>query len=108
MLLLSQMARRLGRPTLPIPSPAVTMLGNTVRRTRLVDFSPGQLRFLEYGRVADSDRLVREFGYTPKYSTEEAFDDFIRGRDMPRLIDPELVAGIESRLMRLATRRRWA
>jgi UDP-glucose 4-epimerase len=102
-LLLSQLVRRLGRPALPIPSPAVSVLGNSFRRTRLVDFSPEQLRFLEHGRVVDTDRLARDFGYTPKYSTEDAFDDFIRGRDLPKIFDPELIAGVEERLLSLSS-----
>jgi UDP-glucose 4-epimerase len=101
-LLLSQLVRRLGRPALPIPSPAVSVLGNSFRRTRLVDFSPEQLRFLEHGRAVDTGRLVSEFGYQPKYSTEDAFDDFIRGRDLTRIIDPALIAGAEQRLLSLA------
>jgi UDP-glucose 4-epimerase len=101
-LLLSQLIRRLGRVALPIPSPAVSLLGNSFRRTRLVDFSPEQLRFLEHGRVVDTSRLVRDFGYQPRYSTEDAFDDFIRGRDLPKIIDPALVTGAEERLLSLA------
>jgi UDP-glucose 4-epimerase len=100
-LLLSQLVRRLGRPTLPIPSPAVSLLGNSFRRTRLVDFSPEQLRFLEHGRVVDTNRLVRDFGYQPKYSTEDALDDFIGGRELSKIIDPALVAGAEERLLSL-------
>jgi UDP-glucose 4-epimerase len=100
-LLLSQLVRRLGRPALPIPSPAVSLLANSFRRTRLVDFSPEQLRFLEHGRVVDTSRLARDFGYRPKYSTEDAFDDFIRGRDLPKLIDPDMIAGVEQRLLSL-------
>jgi UDP-glucose 4-epimerase len=102
-LLLSQLVRRLGRPALPIPSPAVSVLGNSFRRTRLVDFSPEQLRFLEHGRVVDTDRLVRDFGYTPKYSTEDAFDDFIRGRDLPKIFDPGLIAAAEERVLSLGS-----
>ena len=104
-LLLSQLVRRLGRPALPIPSPAVSLLGNTFRRTRLVDFSPEQLRFLEHGRVVDTSRLVRDFGYSPKYSTEDALDDFIRGRELHKIIDPERVKGAEERLLSLTANR---
>src|SRR5689334_15501405 len=100
-LLLSQLVRRLGRPSVPIPSPAVSLLGNSFRRTRLVDFSPEQLRFLEYGRVVDTSRLARDFGYQPRYSTEDALDDFIRGRDLSKIIDPGLVAAAEERLLSL-------
>ena len=72
-ILLSQAIRRAGRVELPVPGPAVRAVGNLVRRTGLVDFSPEQLRFLTFGRVVDIDRLRTQFPYTPKYSTAEAF-----------------------------------
>jgi len=45
-LLLSQALRRAGKPSFPLPSPLVSSVGGMVRRARLVDFSPEQLRFL--------------------------------------------------------------
>jgi UDP-glucose 4-epimerase len=79
-LLLSQAIRRAGRPEIFVPAPAVSLVGSLFRRAGLVDFSPEQLRFLEHGRVVDTTRLVKVFGYTPRYTTEEAFADFVRGR----------------------------
>jgi UDP-glucose 4-epimerase len=99
MLPLSQAIRRAGRAALPVPSPAVSALGGLVRRARLVDFSAEQLRFLEHGRVVDTTRMKEVFGYVPKYTTLEAFDDFVRGRPLRPVVDPELVAQAE-RLLR--------
>ena len=81
-LLLSQAIRRAGRPTLPVIEPAVNLTGQVFRRAGLVDFSPEQLRFLEHGRAMDTARLRNRFGFTPSYSTVEAFDDFVRGRGL--------------------------
>jgi UDP-glucose 4-epimerase len=105
-LLLSQAIRRVGRPSLPVLAPTVTMLGQLIRRAGLADFSPEQMRFLQHGRVADTRRLREEFGYTPKYTSLEAFDDFVRGRDLPRLYTPESVAGLETQLLDAVARRR--
>jgi UDP-glucose 4-epimerase len=90
-LLLSQAIRRAGRTSLPFPSPAVSMVGSMFRRTGLVDFSPEQIQFLQFGRGVDTTRLREDFGYMPSYSTIEAFDDFVQGRGLTRIIDPQRV-----------------
>ena len=74
-LLLSQAIRRLGKPALPVPSPAVSLVARAVRSAGLVDFSPEQMRYLEHGRVVDVARLGRELGWAPR-STADAFADF--------------------------------
>ena len=35
------------------------------------------MRFLSYGRVVDTSRMKDVLGFTPRYSTREAFDDFV-------------------------------
>lgn len=82
-LLLSQCVRRAGQISVPIPSPAFSLLGNLARRTGLVDFSPEQLRLMCHGRVVDTSKLAAEFGWRPKYGTAAAFDDFLRARGLP-------------------------
>ena len=94
-LLLSQAIRRAGRVVVPVPPPAVSFVGQGLRRAGLVDFSPEQMRFLEHGRVADITRLKTMFGYQPEYTTEEAFADFVRGRALRRLVTPEGVRTVE-------------
>ncbi len=105
-LLLSQAIRRAGRPPLPIPFPAISTLGNLARHFRLVDFSAEQLGFLAHGRAVDTTRLKEVFGYKPKYTTTEAFDEFIRERRLPFAIDHELVSRIERGLLETMARRR--
>ncbi len=105
-LLLSQAIRRAGRVPLPVLSPLVTAVGQGFRRAGLVDFSPEQMRFLEHGRVADNTRLREQFGYSPRYTSPEAFDDFVHSRGLLRVITPERVAGAERALLRAVTSRR--
>ena len=59
-LLLSQVIRRLGRLQVPLPSPALGSLGRFTRRFGYVDYSPEQMRFLNFGRVVDTTVLREE------------------------------------------------
>ena len=100
-LLLSQAIRRAGRVSVQVPSPAVSVLGAMLRRSGVVDFSPEQLRFLQFGRGVDTTRLERVFGYTPGFTTESAYDDFVAGRDLTKFVDPDRVAAAEATLLGL-------
>jgi UDP-glucose 4-epimerase len=77
-LMLSQAIRRAGRVPLPVPraaiGPATRLAGGRV------ELSPGLARLLSYGRVIDTTRLKTTFGFTPKWTTAAAFDDYVHGR----------------------------
>ena len=64
-LVLSQAIRRAGRIQLPVPGPAVDWVGRLVRRSGMVDFSPSQMQFLNFGRVVDTTKLETEFPLHP-------------------------------------------
>jgi len=85
-LLLSQAIRRAGRVPLPVPPPAVGVVGRALAVARIASFSPEQLRLLDFGRVVDTTRLRTEFGFTPRWTTTQAFDDFVRGRALSPLL----------------------
>jgi UDP-glucose 4-epimerase len=90
-LLLSQAVRRAGRSSIQFPTPAVALVGSLFRRTGLVDFSPEQIQFLQFGRGVDTARLQEDFGYTPRYTTIEAFDDFVSGSGLTRIVNPDRI-----------------
>ncbi len=94
-LLLSQAIRRAGRIALPVPRPAVGPMGRLLRQARLVDFSPEQMRVLNFGRVVDTTRLGNQFGFTPRWTTMQAFDDYVRGRALHPVVSPERIASVE-------------
>lgn len=77
---LSQAVRMAGRMPAPLPLPLVRMAGSLGRRARRVDYSPEQLEFLRFGRVADITRLRRRFGYEPRWTTRQAFETYLAGR----------------------------
>ncbi len=100
-LLLSQAIRRAGQIPVSVPAPLVASLGGLLRQTGIADFSPEQLRFLNFGRVVDTTRLNDDFGYRPRFTTAEAFADFC-AHQRP-VIDPARIRGLERRLLRAAT-----
>src|SRR3954463_9749868 len=73
-------ARMPGPPTAPIPPPLTGAAGTLFRRTGLVDFTREQLRFLSYGRGGDTPGRSGVLGLEPRYTTREAFADFVRAR----------------------------
>ncbi|WP_189931660.1 NAD-dependent epimerase/dehydratase family protein [Streptomyces sulfonofaciens] len=99
-LLLSQCARRLGRPTVPVLLPAVTWAGAALRTIGLTDFSPEQLRLLTHGRVVSTRRMRETLGFTPRYSTVETFAEFVRVRGTG-LLPPETVEAAVDRVAAL-------
>ncbi|QJY46302.1 NAD-dependent epimerase/dehydratase family protein [Pseudonocardia broussonetiae] len=94
-LLLSQAIRRAGRVPLPVPSGAVGPVSRIFRGARLVDFSPEQMRFLNFGRVVDTARLRSQFGFTPRWTTTQAFDDYVRGRALRPVVSAESIETVE-------------
>lgn len=76
--LLSQAIRIAGKPPLPIPEPLVGVVAELLRRT--LDFSPEQVRFLQFGRAADTTAARERLGFTPKWSSPDAFRDFAASR----------------------------
>lgn len=77
-LTLSQAIRRAGRVPLPMPRAAIGAAARLAGGR--VDLSPGQARLLNYGRVIDTTRLKTTFGFTPKWTTAAAFDDYVSAR----------------------------
>jgi len=100
-LLLSQAIRRAGRIGLAVPRPAVSLVGRIIRSTGMVDFSPEQMEFLNFGRVVCNERLKSGFGYTPTYTTSESFDAFISGHPVEPVLPPGVIRSAESTVARL-------
>lgn len=96
-LLLSQAIRRAGRVHVPVLAPAVELVGRAVRRSGMVDFSPEQMQFLNFGRVVCNQRLKSGFGYTPAYTTAQAFDTFLSGRPITPVVSRGLIGDLERR-----------
>jgi UDP-glucose 4-epimerase len=103
-LLLSQAIRRAGRTSVQFPSSAVSVIGSVFRRAGLVDFSPEQAQFLQFGRGVDTTRLCEDFAYVPRFTTSEAFDDFVLGSGLTRIVDPQRFEAASDRVLSLVGR----
>jgi UDP-glucose 4-epimerase len=101
-LMLSQAIRRAGRVQVSLPSAVAGPLSRFFRGARLVDFTPEQMRFLNFGRVVDTGRLRETFGFTPRWTTTQAFDDFVQGHRLRPVISPAQVSAVEERVLATA------
>jgi UDP-glucose 4-epimerase len=89
-LTLSQAVRRAGRIAVPIPEGGLSTLAMAARRTVSLD----QLDLFVHGRVVDTTRLVKEFGFEPR-STADAFGEFIAAQRSGALLGPDVVRAAE-------------
>lgn len=95
---LSQCVRVAGRVQVPVPLPLVTGVAGLLRRAGRMDFSAEQLKFLQFGRAVDTTHLEAEFGWTPQYSSREAFEDYVGRRRIHAIISRDEVARIEGQI----------
>ncbi|CAM3386372.1 NAD-dependent epimerase/dehydratase domain-containing protein [Mycolicibacterium frederiksbergense] len=103
-IMMSQAIRRSGRVALPVPRSALAAVDSLRRATSYTELDREQLNYLSYGRVMDTARMRNVLGYNPKWTTAEAFDDYVRGRGLTPIIDPKWVRSVESRAVTLAQR----
>ena len=102
--MLSQAARRLGRPTMPVPAPALGAVTSVLRRVG-GDFPTDQAAFLTYGRGVDTSRMREVLGFHPEHTTASALADF--ARSVPTgLASPDRVDAVGETLLTVLGGRR--
>lgn len=77
---LREIARRVGRPYLPLPAWLVAGALGVLHPLGLSPYHPGQVNFLRYRPVLSNRRLKEEFGYTPRLTSSQVFDLYRRSR----------------------------
>jgi UDP-glucose 4-epimerase len=107
-LTLSQIARRLGRPTVSIPKFATSSLGQLLKRAGVADFTADQLSLLTYGRVLDTERMASRLGLSLRYTTASALTAHREAAGIRPVIPPAAVASAERRLAGLLADRAMA
>lgn len=79
---IDEIAGELGKGLLPVPVAALKAGLAAAHRFGLTPHGAAQTDFLEYRPVLDNTRLKEEFGYTPQYTTREAFTAWREAHDL--------------------------
>jgi UDP-glucose 4-epimerase len=103
-LTLSQLARRLGRPTVPVPHFAASWLGRGLSRLGVAELGAEQVELLTFGRVLDLARMTEKLRFRPARTSAEAVADHARSAEISPLIDPDRVRSAERGLIELLDR----
>ncbi len=82
-----------------MPGPALGPVSKLFRGAGIADFAPEQMHLLNFGRVVDTTRLHRQFGFTPRWTTTQAFDDFVRASALRSVVPPQRVEALERGLL---------
>ncbi|TCB99131.1 NAD-dependent epimerase/dehydratase family protein [Micromonospora zingiberis] len=93
-LALSQAIRRAGRVAVPVLEPGLSGAVALARTMGFGRYGLDQVDLFVHGRVVDTTRLEREYGFTPR-STAAAFDDFIRAHQGRAVVTREQLAVAE-------------
>ncbi|MCH6231402.1 SDR family oxidoreductase [Microbacterium sp. CFH 31415] len=72
-----EIARRLGKPLLTVPAGVLAFALRVGRMLRLTVHGPEQVGFLRYRPVLANEALKRDFGFTPKKTSAEAFEAYL-------------------------------
>ncbi|MEV0152821.1 NAD-dependent epimerase/dehydratase family protein [Micromonospora sp. NPDC050686] len=91
---LSQAIRRAGRVAVPVLEPGLSGAAALARNLGFGRYGLDQVDLFVHGRVVDTTRLEREYGFTPR-STAAAFADFIRAHHGGSLLSRGQLAAAE-------------
>lgn len=98
---LSQAVRRAGRVELPVPFTVFRTAGRLLMGPVMRDFSGEQLDYFHFGCGLDTTRMRAELGFVPRWTTVQAFDDFIGGAALRPVVDPAWIDAAENKLLGL-------
>jgi UDP-glucose 4-epimerase len=63
------------------------------------EFTTEQLDYFHFGCGLDTTRMRSVLGFEPRWTTVQAFDDFVRGAALRPVVRTEWVDAIENRLL---------
>jgi UDP-glucose 4-epimerase len=75
-----RIAEKLGKRCLSLPAWLIQGALAVLRPLGLTQYGPEQVNFLRYRPVLANRRLKENFGYLPRYTSEQAFDAFLAAR----------------------------
>lgn len=77
------LVRQIGKKPLPLPAFLIYSLTSILWALRLAPFPAGILDLIRFPWAGDNTRLKTVFGYTPRHTSQQALDSFIRARLRP-------------------------
>ncbi|MHB8838297.1 MAG: SDR family oxidoreductase [Gemmatimonadaceae bacterium] len=77
---MDEIARALGKPVVRLPAGLVRAALAVLHPLGVTRYGPEQVDFLRYRPVLDNARLKAVFGFTPRLSSREVFDAWIKSR----------------------------
>ncbi|MBE7410860.1 MAG: NAD-dependent epimerase/dehydratase family protein [Leptospiraceae bacterium] len=75
-----EIAKILGKPYKPKPAWLLKLVLGILKPLKLSQYGPEQLDFLRYRPVLDNTSLKKDFGYKPKYTSKQAFYEFLKSK----------------------------
>ncbi|HSD78882.1 MAG TPA: NAD-dependent epimerase/dehydratase family protein, partial [Solirubrobacteraceae bacterium] len=76
---LTRALRRLRRPALPVAWPLYAQVAGLERRLAGLPPLPDEVhRYMRFGRGVDTERMARELGFVPRWTTMEALERAVR------------------------------
>ncbi|NLU84113.1 NAD-dependent epimerase/dehydratase family protein [Rhodococcus sp. HNM0569] len=106
--MLSQAIRRLGRVEVPMPFSVFRGPGRALMGPLMRAYTDEQPEYFHFGCGLDTTRMRTELGFTPRWSTLEALDDFGRAAGLRPVVREEWVDRIEGTLLGLVGASRTA
>ncbi|HZN72132.1 MAG TPA: NAD-dependent epimerase/dehydratase family protein [Micromonosporaceae bacterium] len=97
-IMLSQAVRRAGRVAVPVVEFGLSGTAALAKSLGARGLSLDQVDLFVHGRVVDTTRLTKEYGYTPR-STPEAFCDFLRVHRLGAVLGRDRIAAAEQALL---------
>lgn len=100
-MLMSQAIRRAGAIEVPMPASLFRSAGRVLMGPMMREFTAEQLEYFDFGGGLDTRRMRSELGFEPRWTTIQAFDDFVRGDSIKPVFDPTWMDKGESALQGL-------
>ena len=97
--MLSQAIRRAGRIEVPVPFALFKSVGRALMGGMMREFTTEQLDYFHFGCGLDTTRMRSDLGFEPRWTTVQAFDDFVRGAALRPVLRTEWIDSVESRML---------
>ncbi|MDI9919182.1 NAD-dependent epimerase/dehydratase family protein [Rhodococcus sp. IEGM 1379] len=96
--MMSQAIRRAGRIQVPMPLALFRSAGSALVGSSMRLYTDEQLEYFRFGCGLDTTRMRTEMGFSPRWTTMQALDDFVRATQTRRIIGSSWIDRAEQTL----------